>query len=322
VQPYSGSPANLEVYLALMDPGDTFMGLALGQGGHLTHGHKVTMSGKLFKAVQYGVNKQTELLDYDEIRKIALQAKPKMIVCGATAYPREIDFKAFGDIARECGAISMADIAHIAGLVAGGVHCSPFPDIDVVTTTTHKTLRGARGAMIMCRQQFAKDIDRTVFPGMQGGPHEHTMAAIAVAFGEALQPEFKEYARQIVSNAKVLAESLIEKGFRLVTGGTDNHLMLVDLQNQHVTGKEAERVLDEAGITTNANTIPFDTRTPFDPSGIRLGTPAVTTRGMKENEMGLIASFIYDAIQSRDDKGKLKEIRSKVKELCDAFPVY
>ena len=239
VQPYSGSPANMEVYLALMKPGDTFMGMALGQGGHLSHGHKATFSGKLFNAVQYGVNRHTELLDYDEIRKMALQVKPKMIVCGASAYPREIDFKAFSEIAKEVEAISMADIAHIAGLVAGGAHKSPFPYIDVVTTTTHKTLRGARGAMIMCKQQFAKDIDRAVFPGMQGGPHEHAIASYAVTFGEALKPEFKEYARQIVSNAKALAESLMESGFRLVTGGTDNHLMLIDLQNKGITGKEA-----------------------------------------------------------------------------------
>jgi glycine hydroxymethyltransferase len=322
VQPYSGSPANLEVYLALMNPGDTFMGMALGQGGHLTHGHKVSMSGRLFNAVQYGVNRQTELMDYDEIRKMALQAKPKMIVCGISAYPREIDFKAFSEIAKEVEAVSMADIAHIAGLVAGGVHQSPFPCIDVVTTTTHKTLRGARGAIIMCKQQFAKDIDKTVFPGMQGGPHEHTMAAIAVSFGEALQPEFKEYAKQIVSNAKTLAESLMEKGFRLVTGGTDNHLMLVDLQNKGITGKEAEKVLDAAGITTNANTIPFDTRNPFDPSGIRVGTPAVTTRGMKQAEMKQIAQFIDQAIVARENMDELEAIRMEVKELCQAFPVY
>ncbi len=322
VQPYSGSPANLEVYLALMNPGDTFMGMALGHGGHLTHGHKVTMSGKLFNAVQYGVNRQTELMDYDEIRKMALQAKPKMIVCGISAYPREIDFKAFSEIAKEVGAISMADIAHIAGLVVAGVHQSPFPYIDVVTTTTHKTLRGARGAIIMCKQQFAKEIDKTVFPGMQGGPHEHTMAAIAVSFGEALKPEFTEYGKQIISNAKTLAESLMEKGYRLVTGGTDNHLMLIDLQNKGITGKEAEKVLDAAGITTNANTIPFDTRKAFDPSGIRVGTPTVTTRGMKQAEMKQIAQFIDRAVVARENKDELEAIRIEVKELCQAFPVY
>lgn len=322
VQPYSGSPANMEVYLALMKPGDTFMGMALGHGGHLTHGHKATSSGKLFNAVQYGVNRQTELMDYDEIRKMALQAKPKMIVCGISAYPREIDFKAFSEIAKEVEAISMADIAHIAGLVAGGVHSSPFPYIDVVTTTTHKTLRGARGAIIMCKQQFAKDIDRSVFPGMQGGPHEHTIASIAVSFGEALKPEFKEYAKQIVINAKALAESLIESGFRLVTGGTDNHLILIDLQNKSITGKEAERVLDTAGITTNANTIPFDTRSAFDPSGLRVGTPTVTTRGMKQAEMKQIGQFINQALVARDDKDKLEAIRKEVEELCQGFPVY
>ncbi len=322
VQPYSGSPANMEVYLALMKPGDTFMGMMLGHGGHLTHGHKATFSGKLFNAVQYGVNKDTELLDYDEIRKMALEVKPKMIVCGISAYPRQVDFKAFGEIAKEVGAISMADIAHIAGLVAGGVHMSPFPYMDVVTTTTHKTLRGARGAIIMCKEQFAKDIDRAVFPGMQGGPHEHAIASFAVSFGEALKPEFKEYAKQIVSNAKALAESLIESGFRLVTGGTDNHLVLVDLQNKGITGKEAERVLDIAGITTNANTIPFDTRSAFDPSGIRVGTPTVTTRGMKQAEMKQIGQFIARALTARDDKAKLEAIRGEVEELCKDFPVY
>jgi len=322
VQPYSGSPANMEVYLALMNPGDTFMGMKLDQGGHLTHGHKVSFSGKLFNAVQYGVNKDTELLDYDEIKKTALEVRPKMIVCGATAYPREIDFKAFHGIAEEVGAISMADIAHIAGLIVGGVHQSPFPYIDVVTTTTHKTLRGPRGAMIMSKERFAKDIDQTVFPGMQGGPHDHVTAAMAVALGEALKPEFKNYARQIVKNARALAESLMQKGFRLVTGGTDNHLILVDLRSKGVTGKEAETALDIAGITVNKNTIPFDPRKPFDPSGIRLGTPAVTTRGMKEAEMKQIGKFITQAIDAKDNREKLEEIRQEVKALCQPFPVY
>lgn len=322
VQPYSGSPANLEVYLALMNPGDTFMGMALDQGGHLSHGHKVSMSGKLFNAVQYGVNRQTELMDYDEIRKIALQVNPKIIVCGSTAYPREIDFKAFSEIAKEVGAISVADIAHIAGLVVAGVHQSPFPYVDVVMTTTHKTLRGPKGAIIMCKQQFANDIDRAVFPEMQGGPHEHTIAAIAVSFGEALKPEFIEYGKQIVSNAKTLAESLMERGYRLVTGGTDNHLMIIDLQKNGITGKEAERVLDTAGITTNASTIPFDPRKPFDPSGIRVGTPAVTTRGMKEAEMKQIADFIDRAVVAGENKNELEAIRTEVRELCNAFPVY
>lgn len=322
VQPYSGSPANLEVYLALMNPGDTFMGMALDQGGHLSHGHKVSMSGRLFNAVQYGVNRQTELIDYDEIRRMALQVNPKIIVCGSTAYPREIDFKAFSEIAKEVGAISVADIAHIAGLVVAGVHPSPFPYIDVVMTTTHKTLRGPKGAIIMCKQKFANDIDRAVFPGMQGGPHEHTIAAIAVSFGEAQKPGFIEYGKQIVSNAKALAESLMQKGYRLVTDGTDNHLMIIDLQKRGITGKEAERLLDTAGITTNASTIPFDPRKPFDPSGIRVGTPAVTTRGMKETEMEQIADFIDRAIVAGDNKNILEVIRTEVRELCKAFPVY
>jgi len=322
VQPYSGSPANIEVYLALMHPGDTFMGMKLDQGGHLTHGHKVSFSGKLFNAVQYGVNKDTELLDYDEIREIALRTRPKLILSGATAYPRKIDFKAFHEIAEEVGAISMTDIAHIAGLIVGGVHQSPFPYTDVVTTTTHKTLRGPRGAMIMCKEKFARDIDKAVFPGMQGGPHDHVTAAMAVAFGEALKPEFKDYARQIIKNAKALATYLIENGFRLVTGGTDNHLILVDLQSKGVPGKEAEIALDIAGITVNKNTIPFDPRKPFDPSGIRLGTPAVTTRGMKEAEMKHIGKLIAKAIDSKDDLEKLNKIRQDVKELCKLFPVY
>jgi len=322
VQPYSGSPANMEVYLAFMNPGDTLMGMRLDHGGHLTHGHKVSFTGKLFNAVQYGVNKETELLDYDEIEKIALEAKPKVIVCGTTAYPRQIDFKAFHKIAKEAGAISMADIAHIAGLIVGGVHQSPFPYMDVVTTTTHKTLRGPRGAMIMCKEKFANAIDEAVFPGMQGGPHDHVTAAMAVAFGEAQRPEFKDYAEQVVKNAKTLAESLMENGFRLVTGGTDNHLMVVDLQNKSITGKEAETVLDSAGISVNKNTIPFDPRKPFDPSGIRIGTPTVTTRGMKEEEMRQIGNFITEAIDSKGDRKNLEQIQQRVKELCQAFPVH
>ncbi|MCK4387589.1 MAG: serine hydroxymethyltransferase [Dehalococcoidia bacterium] len=322
VQPYSGSPANMEVYLAFMNPGDTLMGMRLDHGGHLTHGHKVSFTGKLFNAVQYGVNKETELLDYDEIEKIALEAKPKVIVCGTTAYPREIDFKAFHKIAKEAGAISMADIAHIAGLIVGGVHQSPFPYIDVVTTTTHKTLRGPRGAMIMCKEKFANAIDEAVFPGMQGGPHDHVTAAMAVAFGEAQKPEFKDYAEQVVKNAKTLAESLMENSFRLVTGGTDNHLMVVDLRNKGITGKEAETVLDSAGISVNKNTIPFDLRKPFDPSGIRIGTPTVTTRGMKEEEMKQIGNFITEAIDSKGDRKNLEQMQQRVKELCQTFPVH
>ncbi len=322
VQPYSGSPANMEVYLAFMNPGDTLMGMRLEHGGHLTHGHKVSFTGKLFNAVQYGVNRETELLDYDEIEKIALEAKPKVIVCGTTAYPRQIDFKAFHEIAKKTEAISMADIAHIAGLIIGGVHQSPFPYVDVVTTTTHKTLRGPRGAMIMCKEKFANAIDEAVFPGMQGGPHDHVTAAMAVAFGEALKPEFKDYARQVVKNAKALAESLMENGFRLVTGGTDNHLMVVDLRNKGITGKEAEAVLDSAGISVNKNTIPFDLRKPFDPSGIRIGTPTVTTQGMKEEQMRQIGKFITEAIDSKDDRKELEQIQQRVKVLCQAFPAY
>ncbi len=272
--------------------------------------------------MQYGVNQETELLDYDVIREIALKVRPKLIISGATAYPRQINFQAFQQIAEEVSAISMADIAHIAGLIVGGVHPSPFPLIDVVTTTTHKTLRGPRGAMIMCKEKFAKEIDRAVFPGMQGGPHDHVTAAMAVAFGEDLKPEFKEYAHQIVKNAQTLAATLMENGFRLVTGGTDNHLLLVDLQNKDVSGKEAEIALDIAGITVNKNTIPFDPRKPFDPSGIRLGTPAVTTRGMKEEEMKQIGGFITRAIDAKDDPERLKQIRQELKEFCKVFPVY
>ena len=322
VQPYSGSPANMEAYLAFMKPGDTLMGMRLDDGGHLTHGHKVSFTGKLFNAVQYGVNRETELLDYDEIEKMALEARPKVIVCGTTAYPRQIDFKAFQEIAQKTEAVSVADIAHIAGLIIGGVHQSPFPHIDVVTTTTHKTLRGPRGAMIMCKEKFASAIDQAVFPGMQGGPHDHVTAAMAVALGEALKPEFKDYAKQVVKNAKALAEALMENGFRLVTGGTDNHLMVVDLRNKAITGEEAEAVLESAGISVNKNTIPFDPRKPFDPSGIRIGTPTVTTQGMKEEQMRQIGKLITEAIDSRDDRQKLERIRRRVKELCQLFPAY
>jgi len=322
VQPYSGSPANIEVYFALMNFGDTLMGMNLSQGGHLTHGHKVNFSGRSYRVVQYGVDPKTHLIDYDEVRKIALAEKPKIIVSGATAYPRIIDFKAFAEIAEEAGAISMADIAHIAGLVVAGVHPSPFPRTDIVTTTTHKTLRGPRGAIIMCKERFAKDIDRAVFPGMQGGPHEHAIAAIAVAFKEAMRPEFKEYAKQIVKNAASLAEGLMGHGFTLVSGGTDNHLILVDLRNKNITGKEAESSLDKAGITVNKNTIPYDTRSPFDPSGIRLGTPTITTRGMKESEMKHVADLISKAIDASKDEAKLKKIREDVRVLCRGFPVY
>ncbi|MBI4173814.1 MAG: serine hydroxymethyltransferase [Candidatus Aenigmarchaeota archaeon] len=322
VQPYSGSPANIAVYVALMKFGDTLVGMSLAQGGHLTHGHPVNFSGKAYRCVQYGVDKETQLLDYDEIRKLAEKEKPKVIVSGATAYPREFDFKEFHAIAQDVGAISMADIAHIAGLVIGGVHQSPFPFTDVVTTTTHKTLRGPRGAMIMCKQAYAEAIDKAIFPGLQGGPHENRIAATAVCLKEAAQPEFKAYAKQIVKNAKALADSLLDHGFTLVTGGTDNHLILADLRNKGVTGKEAETCLDQAGITVNKNMIPYDSRKPFDPSGIRLGTPAITTRGMKESDCKHVGQLIADAIEAKNNAARLRKVRQEVKELCKAFPVY
>ncbi|NTU69358.1 serine hydroxymethyltransferase [bacterium] len=322
VQPYSGSPANAEVYFALLEFGDKAMGMSLAMGGHLTHGHpKVTYSGRAYNFVQYGVDEKTHRLDYDKIKEMAIKEKPKMIVCGGSAYPREIDFKAIGDIAKEVGAISMADIAHIAGLIAGGAHQNAFPHIDVVTTTTHKTLRGPRGAMIMAKQEFGEKIDKAVFPGMQGGPHDHIVAAKAVAFKEALQPEFKEYAHQVVKNAQKLGEELMNKGYELATGGTDNHLILVDLTNKGATGKEAEVALDKVGITVNKNMIPYDKRSPFDPSGIRVGSAAATTRGMKENEMVKIASWIDEAVQNRGDEEKLKAIHQEVIDFCKQFPV-
>jgi len=336
VQPYSGSPANQAALFALLELGDKFMGLNLTHGGHLTHGSPVNFSGKIFNAIHYGVEKETGRIDYDEVRKIAEKEKPRMILSGTTAYPRELDFKEFAEIAKDVDAYTMADIAHIAGLVAGGVHQSPISCTDVVTTTTHKTLRGPRGGMIMCRQEdrlkekyypdskknLAKRVDSAVFPGLQGGPHEHQIAAKAVAFGEALKPEFKEYAKQIVTNAKKLADGLMGHGFNLVSGGTDNHLILIDLQNKNVTGKEAETALDAVGITTNRNTIPFEPRSPFDPSGVRLGTPAITTRGMKEPEMEVVAGFINRAVENYKDDSALKKIRGDVRALCEKFPLY
>lgn len=322
VQPYSGSPANAEVYFALLEFGDKAMGMSLAMGGHLTHGHpKVTYSGRAYNFVQYGVDEKTHRLDYDKIRQQALLEKPKMIVCGASAYPREIDFKAFSDIAKEVGAIAMADIAHIAGLIAGGAHPNAFPHMDVVTTTTHKTLRGPRGAMIMAKSEYGERIDKAVFPGMQGGPHDHVNAAKAIAFKEALQPEFKEYAQQTVKNAQKLAEELITHGFELITGGTDNHLILIDLSNKGIPGKEAEIALDKVGITVNKNMVPYDKRSPFDPSGIRVGTAASTTRGMAESEMKNIARWINEALENRNDAEKLAQIKNEVKEMCINFPV-
>lgn len=322
VQPYSGSPANIAVYFGLLEFGDKLMGMNLAHGGHLTHGHKVNFSGKSYDFVQYGVHPETHLIDYEELRKMAVKERPKLIVSGATAYPREIDFKAFHEIAKEVGAVSMADIAHIAGLIVGDVHQSPFPFTDVVTTTTHKTLRGPRGAMIMCKEEFAKPIDRAVFPALQGGPHDHVNAAKAVCFKEAMQPEFKEYARQVVKNAKALADELVSLGYDLMTGGTDNHLMLIDLTSKGMTGKEAEEALDQAGITVNKNMIPFDPRKPFDPSGIRIGTPAVTTRGMKEPEMNKMAGFMERVLSNIGKEEVYSQVRREIRELCEGFPLY
>ena len=323
VQPYSGSPANLAVYLAFAEPGDTIMGMALPMGGHLTHGWGVSITGKWFRAVQYGVRKDTGRVDLDEVRKLALDERPKLIFCGGTAIPRTIEFEAFGEIAREVGAIMVADVAHVAGLIAGGAHPSPVGHADVITTTTHKTLRGPRGAMLMSREEHATAIDRAVFPGLQGGPHNHTTAAIAVALGEALQPEFSDYAHQIVANAKALADGLLERGFDLVSGGTDNHLLLVDLTSKDVPGKPLAQALDRAGIVTNYNMVPLDPRKPFDPSGIRLGTAAVTTRGLDESHMEQIARWIDDAVEAvkGEDEATIERIRGEAREVAAAHPI-
>jgi glycine hydroxymethyltransferase len=321
-QPYSGSPANLAVYLAFCEPGDTVMGMALPMGGHLTHGWGVSATGKWFRSVQYGVRRDTGRADLDEVRALALKESPKLIFCGGTAIPRTIEFAAFAEIAREVGAILVADIAHIAGLVAGGAHPSPVGYADVISTTTHKTLRGPRGAMLMCAEEHASAIDRAVFPGLQGGPHNHTTAAIAVALHEALRPDFADYAHQTVANAKALADALRERGFDLVSGGTDNHLVLVDLTSKGVPGKVAAQALDRARITTNYNTVPYDPRKPFDPSGLRLGTPALTTRGMTEREMEPIARWIDAGVQAarREDGAALERLAGEVGELAAAFP--
>jgi glycine hydroxymethyltransferase len=323
VQPYSGSPANLAIYLAFCAPGDTVMGMALPMGGHLTHGWGVSVTGKWFNAVQYGVRRETGRVDLDEVRELARRERPKLIFCGGTAIPRTIDFAAFAEIAREVNAVLVADIAHIAGLIAGGAHPSPVGHAEVLSTTTHKTLRGPRGAMLMATGEHASALDRAVFPGLQGGPHNHTTAAIAVALGEALEPEFFEYAQQVVENAKALAAALLERGFDLVSGGTDNHLLLVDLTSKGVTGKLAAQGLDRARITLNYNTVPFDPRKPFDPSGIRLGTPAVTTRGMGPSEMEMIARWINDGVAAggRGDETTLQRIAGEVRELAAAFPI-
>jgi glycine hydroxymethyltransferase len=310
VQSYSGTPANLAVYLALLNFGDRIMGMNLAHGGHLSHGHSVNFSGRAYKVVQYGVDLKTGKIDYEEVRKLAKKYRPKIIISGATAYPRKINFKKFHQIAREVKAISMADIAHIAGLIAAGLHPSPFPFTDIVTTTTQKTLRGPRGAIIFCKEKFAKDIDRAVFPGIQGGPHNNIILAKLVCFEEAKKPAFKKYQKQVLKNAKVLAEELKKYGFNLVSGGTDNHLILIDLRNKNITGKEAEERLEKAGIIANRNTIPGDPRKPFDPSGIRLGTPAMTTRGMKEKEMKKIAEWIFRVTNNSKEVKKVgKEVR-------------
>ncbi|MDD2446593.1 MAG: serine hydroxymethyltransferase [Tissierellia bacterium] len=319
VQPHSGSNANLGVYLAVLKPGDKVLGMNLAEGGHLTHGSPVNISGMYYNFVDYGVDKETETIDYDVVREITIKEQPKMIVAGASAYPREIDFKKFREIADEVGAYLMVDMAHIAGLVATGLHQSPVPYADFVTTTTHKTLRGPRGGAILCKEEFAKKIDKAIFPGLQGGPLMHVIAAKAVAFGEALKDDFKDYQEQVIKNAKVLAEGLIDNGFKLVSGGTDNHLLLVNVKSKGLTGKKAETLLDEVGITVNKNTIPNETETPFVTSGIRLGTPAMTTRGMKEEEMKEIAELITLALDENNDR---EEIKGRVHALCSRFPLY
>jgi glycine hydroxymethyltransferase len=311
----------MAVYFGLLQYGDTIMGLKLDHGGHITHGLPISFSGRTYNVVGYEVDKETGRINMDAVRELAKKNKPKLIIAGYTAYPRIIDWKAFKEIGDEVGAILMADIAHIAGLIAGGVHPSPVPYFDVITTTTHKTLRGPRGAMIMCKEKYAKDIDKAVFPGLQGGPHDNTTAAKAVAFGEALRPEFKDYAAQIVNNAKSLANKLTEYGFKLVSGGTDNHLLLIDLTNKNIPGKVAQEALDKVGLTVNKNTVPFDPRSPFDPSGIRMGTPAMTTRGMKEPEMQKIAAWIAATLEHYSDDEYLKNIRGEVIDLCKGFPV-
>tara|TARA_B100000029_G_scaffold505920_1_gene587660 strand:- start:162412 stop:163701 length:1290 start_codon:yes stop_codon:yes gene_type:complete len=321
VQCYSGSPANTAVMFGLLNYGDTIMGMKLDQGGHLTHGLHVNYSGKFYNVVSYGVQQETGRIDMNAVRELALKYRPKMIISGATAYPRLFDFNDFKNISDEVGAIAMADISHISGLIVGGVHPSPLPFTDVVTTTTHKTLRGPRSAIIMCHKKYAKNIDRAVFPGLQGGPHDNITAAKALTFKEAMRPEFKQYAQQIVANAKALAESLLEKGFDLISGGTDNHLILIDLTNKGIIGKDAETTLDKAGLTVNKNSIPYDTRSPFSPSGIRIGTPAATTRGMKEPEMRLIGNWINQAIENHGNDEKLTLIYNDVKTLCASFPV-
>jgi glycine hydroxymethyltransferase len=322
VQPHSGSQANMAVYFSVLKPGDTILGMNLSHGGHLTHGHPVNFSGKFFNVASYGVSKETEVIDYDELRKVALEAKPKMIIAGASAYPRELDFSKFREVADEVGAYLMVDIAHIAGLIVAGIHPSPVPYADFVTTTTHKTLRGPRGGMIMCKKKYAKDLDREVMPGIQGGPLMHVIAAKAVAFKEAMLPAFKEYQRQIVKNAKALAGEMANRGHHVVSGGTDNHLMLISFIEKNLTGKAVEEALEKAGITVNKNTVPFDPQKPFITSGIRMGTPALTTRGMLEPQMERIAALIDKVISNLGDEEVYSQVKAEVLELCQKFPLY
>lgn len=320
VQPHSGSQANMAVYMSVLQTGDTILGMDLSHGGHLTHGSPVNFSGKLYNFISYGVDKETETIDYDQLKKIALENRPKMIVSGASAYPRIIDFEKIREICDEIDAYMMVDMAHIAGLVATGLHPSPVPYADFVTTTTHKTLRGPRGGAILCKEKYAKAVDKAIFPGIQGGPLMHTIAAKAVCFGEALREDYKEYMKQVVKNTKVLGEELKNYGFRLISGGTDNHLLLIDLTNKNITGKDAEKLLDSVGITVNKNTIPFETLSPFITSGIRIGTPAVTTRGFKEEEMKKIAYFMNYSIEHREEN--LSQIKEEIKEICKKYPLY
>lgn len=320
VQPHSGAQANMAVYLAALQPGDTILAMDLAHGGHLTHGMKLNFSGKYFRVVGYTVHPETERIDFDQVARLAREHRPKLILAGASAYPRQIDFARFAEIAREVEALFLVDMAHIAGLVAAGLHPDPVPVADFVTSTTHKTLRGPRGGLILCKESWAKKIDSAVFPGVQGGPLMHVIAAKAVAFGEALQATFRDYARQIIANAQALADELLRRGFRLVTGGTDNHLLLADVTVRGLTGKVAEKALDRAGITVNKNLIPFDRRPPLDPSGLRIGTPALTTRGMKETEMRQIAVWMDQVLSAPDDDRLLERIRDEVRDLCRQFP--
>jgi glycine hydroxymethyltransferase len=322
VQAHSGSQANQAVYVSVLKPGDTMLGMSLAHGGHLTHGHPLNFSGRMYKVVSYGVRKETETIDYDEVERLAVEHRPKLIVAGASAYPRTLDFPRFAAIARKVDALLMVDIAHIAGLVAADLHPSPFPHADFVTTTTHKTLRGPRGGAVFCKAQFAKEIDKSVFPYLQGGPLMHVIAAKAVCFQEALQPEFREYQAQIIANAQTLAAALARAGFRIVSGGTDTHLMLVDVFSRKVTGKDAQEALERAGITVNKNAIPFDTNPPMIASGIRVGTPAVTTRGLQEPQMELIAHWISEVLNNLENEAVVKRVRAEVEALTEKFPLY